>query len=124
MMSDGRLGKCKDCARRDVKQNYQARIDQYRAYEKRRNKERAAYLREHHRLHKKRNPEKTKARQEVTKALKDGRLQRLPCDKCGNLKVQAHHDDYGKPLDVRWLCFVCHRIEHGQFRDKLILGKF
>ena len=28
--------------------------------------------------------------------------------------VEAHHDDYFKPLDVRWLCFRHHRELHGQ----------
>jgi hypothetical protein len=46
-------------------------------------------------------------------AIRDGRLIRKPCEKCGK-KAQAHHDDYSKPLDVRWLCFKHHREFHGQ----------
>lgn len=44
-----------------------------------------------------------------------GRLVRKPCEACGSEKSQAHHDDYSKPLDVRWFCFKHHReIGHGQ----------
>jgi hypothetical protein len=35
------------------------------------------------------------------------------CEKCLIIaKVQAHHDDYDKPLDVRWLCPLCHTAWH------------
>lgn len=34
------------------------------------------------------------------------------CEKCGAAKVEAHHEDYGKPLDVMWLCRRCHKEMH------------
>ncbi len=40
----------------------------------------------------------------VAAALGDGRLQRQSCEACGSKKSEAHHDDYNRPLDVRWLC--------------------
>jgi len=35
------------------------------------------------------------------------------CEVCGCKEVHAHHDDYSKPLDVRWLCSP-HHIEWHQ----------
>ena|ERR1035437_2491923 len=48
----------------------------------------------------------------VYEALRDGRLVRQPCETCGRTPAQAHHDDYSRPLDVRWLCGSHHRLEH------------
>ena len=35
------------------------------------------------------------------------------CQKCGKRKrLQGHHKDYSKPLDVMWLCIDCHMEQH------------
>jgi len=58
------------------------------------------------------DPIKGRARNAVAYAIRVGKLTKKPCEKCGETKVQAHHDDYSRPLDVRWLCSRCHGIEH------------
>ena len=117
MMGDGLLGKCKACAKRDVRANYRAKRQRYSEYERKRNRtpKRRAYKRKRERLYRDREPQKYKARQAVGNAIRDKRLFRRPCEKqpC-NSKAQAHHEDYSKPLEVIWLCFKHHRAEHGQ----------
>lgn len=50
----------------------------------------------------------------VTKTVKDGVLIRPDrCSICNALgRMNAHHDDYARPLDVRWLCHKCHYNAH------------
>jgi len=57
----------------------------------------------------------------VEYAIRKGILQRRSdCELCGGVgvfidgrsKIQAHHDDYNKPLTVRWLCQKCHHKWH------------
>ena len=43
--------------------------------------------------------------------------ERQPCEVCGDENTEKHHDDYDKPLEVRWLCFKHHRQLHGQFKE-------
>jgi len=61
-------------------------------------------------LYEQRHPERASARQAVGIALRSGRLTKQPCEVCGAKKVDAHHDDYSKPLEVHWLC----RTHHGE----------
>ena len=115
-MADGRLGKCKECTKADVKARYALTIDERHAYETKRNAtpERKARLRAAHRRHNRNNPDKALARSLVARALRAGKLTRQPCEACGAARSQGHHDDYAKPLEVRWLCFTHHREAHGQ----------
>jgi hypothetical protein len=55
-----------------------------------------------------RHPERQSARAAVKRAIASGKMVKQPCEKCGLEKAHAHHDDYSKPLDVRWLCHTHH----------------
>ncbi len=58
--------------------------------------------------------QKLLVRQKSAYAIKTGKLVREPCEVCGAEKTEGHHDDYSKPLAVRWLCKRCHgRVHRG-----------
>lgn len=40
-----------------------------------------------------------------------GHIQRLLCEVCLSPQTQPHHEDYSKPLEVRWFCRE-HHLEH------------
>jgi hypothetical protein len=111
-MGDGHLGKCKLCARADVAQNYRANRAHYTEYERTESRRRAHYAR--HPGWKLRNPGKARAHQAVQGALASGRLRKCPCSACGASRVEAHHPDYTKPLEVVWLCRKHHLALHGK----------
>lgn len=88
--------------------------------------------REHMRRAKQRDPEKFRERARVAarnrpdtpqrraryllnSAVSAGAIQRPDrCEICGraDLRIEGHHDDYARPLEVRWLCSECHGIQH------------
>lgn len=68
------------------------------------------------------DPLKASARQAVRVEIKAGRMTRLKCEECGDPKSQAHHEDYSKPLQVRWLCPKCHGKEHRKPRPVEPIG--
>lgn len=59
-------------------------------------------------------PRRRSVRIQVNNAIKSGVLKRSDkCEQCdGSENIEAHHDDYNKPMSVRWLCSVCHGIWH------------
>lgn len=49
----------------------------------------------------------------VRQAVAAGTLTRGPCEVCGTTeRIHGHHDDYSKPLSVRWLCSSHHSKWH------------
>lgn len=137
-MSDGHLNKCKRCTKIDVKKNRDKNIDYYQAFDRMRanttsrKEKRKEYagtevgkikLRAGSKAWDQRNPHKKAAYSTVSNAIRDGKLKKEPCSKCGCEKAQAHHDDYSKPLDVKWLCVKCHASHHKQERKLPVLSR-
>lgn len=54
------------------------------------------------------NPVQFSANRKVYEAKRSGKLIQSPCEICGDVKSEAHHEDYTKPLDVMWLCKTHH----------------
>lgn len=68
--------------------------------------------------YKSKNPIKSKASTTVNNAVRLGNLVKpTTCSECGiEAKLDGHHCDYSKPLEVMWLCRKCHiawHKEHG-----------
>jgi hypothetical protein len=116
MMTDGHLGKCKECTKADVHANYINNPDKRREYESTRRKtdSRKAKRLVYAKTSMARYPERAKARQASNNATRDGKLIPMPCAVCGDPMVQGHHEDYSKPLEVTWLCFKHHCEAHGK----------
>lgn len=85
------------------RQYYAAHREEFREYQKQ-------YQRQYRRA--KESRLKDRARDKVYYAIRCGKLTRKPCENCGEVKSEAHHDNYNKPLEVRWLCRKCHADWH------------
>ena len=107
---DGRSNTCKECTKARVRANRAEKVDHYREYDRARgNHQPPGYMR----AYRAKNPEKYKAQTALNNAVRDGKLIKGPCEKCGSTeRIHGHHDDYSKPLDVRWLCPVHHAEAH------------
>lgn len=57
------------------------------------------------------------ARRYVLTMLERGKIHKKPCNVCGSLDVQAHHNSYENPLDIDWLCKDHHDALHAWLRS-------
>ena len=118
-MADGFLNKCKECTKKDNRANRLSKEGYYKEYDRKRANlpHRVKARQEYQKTDsgKKagnkaklnfivRNPKKRQCHVAVHNALRDGVLVKRPCEVCGAENVEAHHNDYNKPLEVRWLC--------------------
>ena len=62
-------------------------------------------------------PDKTRARRLLRTAVLNGSIREPErCEACEGIgRVEAHHADYSKPLEVAWLCVRCHRQAHSRY---------
>lgn len=106
--TDKHLGKCKTCTKKDMSERYYDPVARLRIikYEKARFKrsERKMKVLGYARKMRKKYPGKYRARTKLGNEVRSGRVQKKPCEVCGDPKVEAHHKDYRKPLNVNWLC--------------------
>lgn len=113
---------CKRCQNEGKRILYQANLERNRRYQRNwRLMDRMVNPKKYVDIDKAKNqrerllhPERVLARskiQEMTRA-RSKVIIRLPCEVCGSINSQAHHDNYSEPLEVRWLCPLHHAEVH------------
>lgn len=89
----------------------EARKEYLRAY-KEENREK---IREAQKRYREKNRDKVNAQAKLNYYIQKGDITRpMECSMCERAsdKIEAHHSDYSKPLDVMWLCEKCHKKVH------------
>lgn len=104
------------------KEDIKRKTREYRAANRElvRKRERERYLknkeakREYHRQYRASRKKECAARAAVSHEVRMGRMVAPDtCSKCGcEAKLDGHHEDYDRPLDVIWLCRPCHVSHH------------
>jgi len=44
--------------------------------------------------------------------VRKGEIEKKECERCGEINVEGHHEDYDKPYELMWLCKKCHMERH------------
>lgn len=107
---------CKECWKLQVKANRKEKAEYYREFDRKRSKtpKRKAVSVRRTREMRRRVPGLMKAHNALFRAISNGIIVRPDhCSRCLISCVpQGHHDDYSKPLEVMWLCPICHAQRH------------
>jgi ribosomal protein S27AE len=117
-MADGHVNKCKECNKNDVTSHRNKNLEKVREYDRARGKipERIKAQVEINKAWRAEDSRRVVAHSAVSRAIREGRLDRNPCVRCGEAKSVAHHEDYDKPLEVMWLCQPCHKQRHKELK--------
>ena len=127
--------RCKECHKKAVRGNRARNADYYREFDRTRSDlpHRVDARRAYAKTPKgrvataaakarwtERNRSKRAAHYLLNNALRDGKVAKpKECQGCGATcgRIHGHHDDYARPLDVRWLCPACHSKHHAELRE-------
>lgn len=123
----GVTSRCKECHKACVRANRAKNVDYYREYDAKRFQEDPRVRKRHVRYQKtdagkeslnksrrkwlEENSDKRAAHTILNNAVRDGRVNKPDCcSRCHAQpeRIDGHHADYTKPLDVIWLCRQCH----------------
>lgn len=122
-MKDGYLGKCKECNKKDATEHRWKNVEKIREYDNSRSglPHRKKLREEYGKQFKTLFPLRYKAHNLLSNAVRGSRvIKPILCETCRKEKpLEGHHDDYNKPLDVRWLCKSCHRCLHRDLRKQI-----
>lgn len=132
-MKDGHLNKCIECTKIDESNRYKLKYSdpEWLLKERERCREKARIYRSNGRQKSSqkafkewclRNSQKRNCHNKVKTAIKSGLLTKGLCEVCSSPEVHAHHDDYSKPLEVRWLCVIHHNELHVKQRNEQLLS--
>lgn len=118
---------CKECTRARVRANRTSHLQYYRDFDRRRGQRperKAQYATKTKRL-RSTVPGMIHAHNAVARAVASGRLAKPSvCQRCQSTeRIQAHHDDHTRPLDVMWLCPVCHAARHKEIGRLRMMSK-
>jgi ribosomal protein S27AE len=111
---DGIKYVCRDCERESQRQWRGKNAEHLRAKARERYRQNREAISARNGRYKTANRIKARAHSAIEYALESGRLTRPDsCEQCGGSgTIHAHHDDYERKLDVRWLCARCHKEFH------------
>ena len=112
---------CRPCMNKIVRDWREKHKEYHRSYKRQYYMNNREALKEMSRLDRLNSPKRVKATTELNRAVRNGDIVKQPCEVCGDIEAEAHHNDYTKPLEVAWLCSRHHKRLHSKIKEEMIL---
>lgn len=138
----GRMARCRVCTKSNVNKNRASKIDYYREFDRKRTDDPKRVKMRKDYFEKNRKDPNWQARQRESRDKyldkfahkrschviwgnykRDHSIKPEPCSKCSSeIDLNAHHEDYTKPLEIIWLCKKCHGLRHREINEEIRNG--
>lgn len=126
---------CKECIKAYQRKRREEKLDEVREYDRKRSNlpHRVRARKEYQKTEagriagakakrkwQEQNPERKAAHTILGNRLRSGEITKPDrCGECGKkTRIHGHHDDYSKPLDVKWVCGKCHKNIHANINQR------